>query len=155
MCFGFFKNLDQGPDGVCARRALENITKVLFLILNRGLNSLRLSSLRRRSCDGPLVSYKFSEVQFNFSFTNSNQHRTNTTSMHEPEFEPGTSRTAVEHLPAAPRRSATIYMVHLFDENQSYVMTTHASVYYTHPSKVLQCSSSTQNFIFSNHSSHI
>ena len=35
-----------------------------------------------------------------------NQHRTNTTSMPEPGFEPETPRTAVEHLPAAPRRPA-------------------------------------------------
>ena len=39
------------------------------------------------------------------------QHRTNTTSMPEPGFEPGTSRTAVEHLPAAPRRSACSFVL--------------------------------------------
>ena len=45
------------------------------------------------------------------------QHRTNTTSLPEPGFEPGTSRTTVEHLPAALRRSAYLYYLqfHYFE----------------------------------------
>ena len=43
------------------RRALKNLARIgihLLSVLSRGLNSLTFSSLRRRSCDGPLVLYK-------------------------------------------------------------------------------------------------
>ena len=51
-----------------------------------------------------------------------NQHRTNTTSTPESVSEPGSPRTAVEHLPAAPRRSAYDKTMYLFGSSKRQIL---------------------------------